>query len=88
MVQVGDEVEVMVLEIDGERQQGREPALWAQAHVIFSLEGTIDPDKAVRAVQLSIDKYCSVSKTLEAAGATITWDVRVNGQTASRNPSA
>lgn len=70
------------IEIDGARQQGQEPSLWERVHVIFVLEGDIAPEKAQRAVQLSIEKYCSVSKTLEAAGATITWGVRVNGQPA------
>lgn len=68
------------IEIDGARQQGQEPSLWERVHVIFLLEGEIAPEKAQRAVQLSMEKYCSVSKTLESAGATISWDVRVNGQ--------
>lgn len=68
------------IEIDGARQQGQEPSLWERVHVIFLLEGEIAPEKAQRAVQLSMEKYCSVSKTLEGAGATITWGVRVNGQ--------
>ena len=68
------------IEIDGARQQGVEPSLWEKVHVIFVLEGEIAPEKAQRAVQLSLEKYCSVSKTLECAGATITWAVRLNGQ--------
>jgi len=32
---------------------------------ISKLKGKIDKDKAERAVQLSLEKYCSVSKTLE-----------------------
>jgi putative redox protein len=67
------------MEIDGERQKGKEPALWETAHVIYHLEGKIDPEKAKRAVQLSMEKYCSVSKTLELAGAKITWETKVNG---------
>lgn len=69
------------IEIDGERHKGKEPSLWESAHVIYFLEGTVDPEKAKRAVQLSMEKYCSVSKTLEAAGAKMTWETRVNGTT-------
>jgi putative redox protein len=68
------------IEIDGEREKGKEPSLWQTAHAIFYLEGKIDPEKAQRAVQLSLEKYCSVSKTLEKAGAAITWDTFVNGE--------
>lgn len=65
------------ISIDGVREQGKEPALWKQAHIVFELKGNIDKDKAERAVQLSMEKYCSVSKTLEVAGAKITYEVKI-----------
>ncbi|HEU4716790.1 MAG TPA: OsmC family protein [Bacteroidia bacterium] len=68
------------IDVDGEREKGKEPALWKTVHAIFRLNGNIDPEKAKRAVQLSMEKYCSVAKTLEAAGAVITYDVILNGQ--------
>ncbi len=64
--------------IDGEREQGKDISLWKTAHVHFKLTGKIDKEKAERAVQLSMEKYCSVSKTLEKAGATITYEVSIN----------
>lgn len=67
------------IDIDGQREKGKEPALWENAHVVYKLEGTIDEEKAKRACVLSMEKYCSVSKTLEKAGASITWEVWVNG---------
>ncbi len=66
------------INIDGDREADKEPALWTSAHVVYHLEGNIDPEKAKRACELSMEKYCSVSKTLEAAGAKITWEVTVN----------
>jgi putative redox protein len=57
--------------INGEREQGKEPSLWKDIEVEFHLYGDIDRDKATKAVELSIGKYCSVSATLEKAGATI-----------------
>jgi putative redox protein len=74
------EVTGFSIEIDGEREKGVEPSLWETVHAIFHIEGKVEPEKAKRAVQLSMEKYCSVSKTLEKAGAAITWEVRVNGQ--------
>lgn len=66
------------ISIDGERQAGKEPSLWETVEVHFKLKGTIEKEKAERAVQLSMDKYCSVSKTLEIAGAKVTYKVSVN----------
>jgi putative redox protein len=43
------------------------------------LEGTIDPKKAQKAAQLSFEKYCSVSKTLEP-NVEIGYEVYVNGE--------
>jgi putative redox protein len=42
------------------------------------LEGPISEEKAARAAQLSFEKYCSVSKTLEPT-ATINYKVVLNG---------
>ena len=66
--------------IDGEREAGKEPALWKTIHAQFILTGSpLEKDKAERAVALSMDKYCSVAATLRAAGATITYDIITNG---------
>ena len=63
--------------IDGEREQGKEPSLWKYVKIHFELRGHIDAEKARRACELSIDKYCSVAATLRAAGCHIEWDVNV-----------
>lgn len=64
--------------ISGEREKGKEPSLWQTINVEFHLYGTIDQDKASRAVDLSINKYCSVAATLIGAGAKITTQVFVH----------
>ncbi|XZF12497.1 OsmC family protein [Chitinophagaceae bacterium MMS25-I14] len=66
--------------VQGEREQGKVPALWEKVHVDFYLDGDVDEEKAKHAITLSIDKYCSVAETLRRAGATITWSLAVNGQ--------
>lgn len=66
------------ISVDGERQQGVEPALWEKVHMVFRIKGNVDPGKAARAVQLSVEKYCSVAETLRRGGAAITWEVWVN----------
>ena len=57
--------------VSGEREKGKEPSLWQSINVEFHLYGDIDPDKASRAVDLSVNKYCSVAATLMGAGAEI-----------------
>jgi putative redox protein len=70
-------VEGFNMHIEGEREQGKEPSLWKTINIIFELKGKIDPEKAKRACELSIDKYCSVAATLHGAGAAINWEVRI-----------
>ncbi|MBX2898827.1 MAG: OsmC family protein [Cyclobacteriaceae bacterium] len=51
--------------VTGERETGVVPALYTGAHIHFKLLGAVNPEKAERAVALSVEKYCSVAKTLE-----------------------
>ena len=63
--------------IEGERQQGKEPTLWKSVLVVFELKGPIDPDKAKKACELSMEKYCSVAATLKEAHCQIKWELRL-----------
>lgn len=72
------EIKNFSIEVDGEREAGKEPSLYKNIEVIFSLEGELDPTKVKRAVELSMDKYCSVAKTLEHT-AVIKYFVELNG---------
>ena len=62
--------------ITGEREKDVTPSLYTDVHAHFKLFGNLDADKAQKAVSLSIDKYCSVSKTIEKS-AKITYSVEV-----------
>ena len=72
------EVTSFKTKIEGEREQGVEPSLWTNINLVFELKGNIDPEKAKRACQLSLEKYCSVAETLRRAWCQLTWEVRVN----------
>ncbi len=66
------------MEINGNRDSNEVPALYKNIHVDFYFEGDdINNDKVTQAVDLSIQKYCSVAKTLEKS-ATITYSIFVN----------
>lgn len=71
------EIEKFTMVIDGEREDGKEPALWKHIRILFQITGKVDAGKAHKACTLSMDKYCSVAATLRAAGCTIEWDVEV-----------
>ncbi|HWB28246.1 MAG TPA: OsmC family protein [Chitinophagaceae bacterium] len=64
--------------VKGERESGKEPSLWKDIWVEFHIYGNVDEDKAKRAAELSMDKYCSVAATLRGAGAAIQWTVTVH----------
>jgi len=65
--------------ITGEREKDVVPSLYTEIHAHFRLFGKLDPYKAEKAVNLSIEKYCSVSKTLEKS-ARITYSIDVIDQ--------
>jgi putative redox protein len=73
-------LKTLTIDIDGEREQGKEPSLWTTVEVSFIMTGELDPAKAYRAADLSINKYCSVAETLRRAGAAISFRVTVNGE--------
>ena len=74
--QVIDDFQV---EVDGEQEKiEKEATVFADIEVKFMLKGKIDPQKAKRAADLSMEKYCSVEKTLRLAGAKITYQVFLN----------
>ncbi|HEY9490028.1 MAG TPA: OsmC family protein [Chryseosolibacter sp.] len=58
--------------VTGEREKGATPSLYQSVHAHFRFFGNLDADKVEKAINLSIEKYCSVSRTLEKAGARIT----------------
>lgn len=70
------EVEDYEVNITADRDSDNVPSLFTNIHVEFILKGQIDPKKADRAVKLSMDKYCSVTKILEKS-ANITYDFKI-----------
>lgn len=65
--------------VDGQRQEGVEPALFETIEVTFALEGELDRVKVRKAADLSMQKYCSVAKTLDKT-ADIFYSITINGE--------
>ena len=53
------------VEIDGERAEDQTPSVFTKIHLKFILSGNLEEKKVEKAISLSMDKYCSVSKMLE-----------------------
>lgn len=51
--------------VTGEREKDVTPSPFTEAHIHFKLFGDLNEDKVRKAVSLSVDKYCSVAKTIE-----------------------
>ncbi len=65
--------------VEGEREADAVPSLFQKIHLrfIFSAAGSeLDSEKLKRALDLSLEKYCSVAKTLEKT-ARITYDYTI-----------
>jgi putative redox protein len=73
------ELESIEIEVNGDREPvGVEGySLFKTIEVHFKLKGKVDKDKVERAVKLSMEKYCSVTKTLEPT-AKITYKITLN----------
>jgi putative redox protein len=65
------------VEVDGESEKVQDHSLFRDITLHFIIKGNIEYDKVERAVKLSIDKYCSVSKTLEPT-AKINYKITLN----------
>jgi putative redox protein len=70
-------IESFEVEVEGDREKIEDYSLFRDICLHFKISGQVDKDKAERAVKLSIEKYCSVSKTLEPT-AKISYKVSVN----------
>ena len=53
------------VEVTAEREKDKTPALFTDIHLHYILSGELAEEKAKRAIDLSVEKYCSVLKILE-----------------------
>ncbi|MFN3405473.1 MAG: OsmC family protein [Cytophagaceae bacterium] len=70
------EVKDFAIRINGEREPEAVPSLFKDIHITFIVQGPIDKVKVEKAIDLSLDKYCSVAKTLEST-AKITYSLEI-----------
>jgi putative redox protein len=69
-------VEGFAMEVEGERAEDH-PRRFTKVHMHYVLKGDLPEEKVRRAVQLSVEKYCSVSNSLNAR---ISSSFEINGK--------
>ncbi|MFK3986354.1 MULTISPECIES: OsmC family protein [Exiguobacterium] len=63
------------MEVDGVRAT-EHPKKFTAIHILYVLDGDMPEERVRRAIELSVDRYCSVSHSLNA---TMTYSYRLNG---------
>ena len=71
------------MDVEGFRVDGAVPNVFKGIHLKIIIDGDIPENKAQRAVDLSLEKYCSVAKMLEKT-AEITSEIILNGSPVSK----
>ena len=66
------------MDVEGTRIPGEVPNVFRKIHLKIHIDGDIPANKAQRAVDLSLEKYCSVAKMLEKT-AEISSEIVLNG---------
>ncbi|WP_411821521.1 OsmC family protein [Leptospira sp. 'Mane'] len=64
------------VEVDAEREKVDQVSLFSKIHMKFKVKGAFETEQVKRAIDLSLEKYCSVAKTLEKT-ATITYEFEI-----------
>ncbi|HLL97398.1 MAG TPA: hypothetical protein VK404_20660, partial [Spirosoma sp.] len=54
-------IEAFRMTVEGLRQKGAIPAPFQKIHINYTLKGALDEGRVKRAIDLSMDKYCSAT---------------------------
>ncbi len=72
-------VQSYICYVDGKKKDDP-PRVLEYANVTYRLYGDIDPEKARRAIHLSLKKYCSVSIMMERGNVRISYSMYINDE--------
>lgn len=64
------------IEVEGDREEGKAPTPFTSIQMNFILFGKLDAVKAARAVELAVEKYCSVKESLDPS-ITVTYSFEI-----------
>jgi putative redox protein len=60
-------LENLDVEVEGFREEGAVPGVFVKIHIHYIVSGDLKEEKVKQAIDMSLGKYCSVSKMLEKA---------------------
>lgn len=72
----GEKIDNLKVEVDGLRREEGECKPYHAIHLLFIIKGQFDRNRADRAVQLAVEKYCSVGATLRPE-TKVTYEIRL-----------
>lgn len=72
------EIKDIQVNVQGERRE-EIPNIFTSIHIEFLLKGRIEEEKAAKAAELAVKKYCSVHDMLAAGGVDITYSIKISG---------
>jgi putative redox protein len=58
-------LENLDVEVEGFREEGAVPEVFTKIHIHYLVSGDLKEEKVKKAIDMSLGKYCSVSKMLE-----------------------
>ena len=65
------------ISVEGERESGKTTNVFTKIHLHYVLSGELDLRKVERALELGVNKYCSVGEMLKkSAGITYSYEVQ------------
>ena len=70
------QIDDIKIDVEGKRREAV-PNIFTAIHISFSLKGAIDEEKAAKAAELAVKKYCSVHDMLAAGGIAITYAIQI-----------
>ena len=67
------------VDMDGEREE-TDPKVLKKANVHYFMSGDMSEEQGIRAINLSLEKYCSVSILARRGGVDLTYSLTLNGK--------
>jgi putative redox protein len=58
-------LEHLEIETEGHRAQDQVPKIFTGIHLHYKLYGDVNPEKADKAIAMSLSKYCTISKMID-----------------------
>ncbi len=71
-----EDVKEVQVEIDGKRRE-EYPRIYEKIEIRYRIRGDVNEERARRAIELSLSKYCSASNQVSSGGALISWSLEI-----------